>query len=442
MSADLRTSKIEFAAGGSASGGTAAWRAIPVENSANRTTVSANRSIADAGDLALTISSNLDEVEQDWKALELQGRCTAFQSFEWLASWQRHIGNPRGILPAIIRGRRRDGRVLFILQLAVETHGLVRRLTWLGSDLCDYNAPLLDREFNRSVEPSRFAALWKRIITALKADERYRFDILELVKMPETVGGDINPFMSLPVVANPSGAYVTELGQDWNAFYAVKRSSSTRKRERRQMRDLAENGEVKFVHAQTADDIARTLAILIEQKQRSFERMGVDNFFARPGYREFFFDVAANPRTRELIHVSRLEVGTEIVAASVGLTFNQAYCLILSSYDDGPLSRFGPGRAHLNALLQHAIGAKFRWFDFTIGDEPYKLDWCDGKLTLRDHLAAASGRGAVMLIAIRLARRAKRLVKQTPALWNLASRFRAAAAHWAREVSRRINRQG
>ena len=116
--------------------------------------------------------------------------------------------------------------------------------------------------------------------------------------------------------------------------------------------------------------------------------------------------------------MSRLEVGTDIIAASVGLTFNQVYSLILSSYNDGPLSRFGPGRAHLNALLQHAIRAKFRWFDFTIGDEPYKLDWCDGKLTLRDHLAAASGRGAVMLIAIRLARRVKRLVKQTPALWN------------------------
>src|SRR4029078_11570335 len=234
MSANLRTPKIEFAAGGNAPGGTAAWRDIPIESSPRKPPASASRSIADAGDLTLTIFSNLDEVEQDWKALALQGRCTAFHSFEWLASWQRHIGNPREIVPAIIRGRRRDGRVLFIFQLAVETHGPVRRLTWLGSDLCDYNAPLLDKEFNRSVEPSRFPALWKRIIAALKADGRYRFDILELVKMPDTVGGDKNPFMRLAVVANPSGAYVTELGEEWNSFYAHKRSSSTRKRERRQ----------------------------------------------------------------------------------------------------------------------------------------------------------------------------------------------------------------
>ena len=260
MSADLRTPKIEFAAGGNASGGTAAWRDIPSESSSRRTPASASRSIADAGDLTLTIFTNLDEVEQDWKALELQGRCTAFQSFEWLASWQRHIGNPRGILPeSFVDAGATGGWLVDSPTCGRNARAAVRRLTWLGSDLCDYNAPLLDREFNRSVEPSRFAALWKRIIAALKADERYRFDILELVKMPETVGGDINPFMNLPVVANPSGAYVAELGQEWNAFYAQKRSSSTRKRERRQMRDLAENGEVEsFMPKQPMTSRARS----------------------------------------------------------------------------------------------------------------------------------------------------------------------------------------
>ena len=44
-----------------------------------------------------------------------------------------------------------------------------------------------------------------------------------------------------------SGAYLANLPSDWEAFYAAKRSSATRKRERRQLRQLAEHGAVRLV---------------------------------------------------------------------------------------------------------------------------------------------------------------------------------------------------
>ena len=71
--------------------------------------------------------------------------------------------------------------------------------------------------------------------------------------MPEAVGAQRNPFLDLKVRANPSGAYVAMLGGDWDAFYAAKRSSSTRKRERRQFKHLAEHGEVRFVDVRDRD---------------------------------------------------------------------------------------------------------------------------------------------------------------------------------------------
>ena len=68
------------------------------------------------------------------------------------------------------------------------------------------------------------------------------------------------------------------------------------------------------------DGLARTMEVLIEQKACSFARMGVSNIFARPGYREFFLDLATNPRTRGLVHVSRLDVGTTWAAVNLGLS--------------------------------------------------------------------------------------------------------------------------
>ncbi|MBV9526881.1 GNAT family N-acetyltransferase, partial [Sphingomonas sp.] len=116
---------------------------------------------------------------------------------------------------------------------------------------------------------------------------------------------------------------------------------------------------------------------------------------------------------------------------NLGLTFRGCYYLILSSYDDGELSRLGPGRAHLHAVIRHAIDCGLKRFDFTIGDEPYKRDWCDTEVRVFDHLAAETWRGAAVIGTTLAFRRTKRLIKQTPALWRAFSRARALATKTA-----------
>ena len=376
--------------------------------------------------IGLELASDLSEVEQEWRAFEQHADRTVFQSFDWLAKWYRNIGARGGTIPVAVLGRERGGQLLFIFPLAIDVRGPVRRLTWLGSELCDYNAPLLAKRFASLLSDEAINALWREIVAMLRADPRFGFDLIDLQKMPELVGEQKNPFLALGSSAHPSGAYVAELAPDWEQMYAAKRSSATRKKERRQLKHLAEHGEVRFVEAQDQAR-ARTIDTLIGQKTRSFERMGVGNMFAKPGYAQFYRDIAADPSCRELIHVSRLEVGGTAAAASLGLRFRDCYYLVLSSYQDGELARFGPGRAHLHELLRHAVERGFRRFDFTVGDEPYKLDWSDIELQLWDHLAAVTMRGRIAAAAIAAFRRTKRFVKQTPALWHAFSKVRAIA---------------
>ena len=316
--------------------------------------------------ISLRVYGDLGEVEREWKAFERGADCTVFQTFDWLAKWQRHIGKRKDTIPAIVLGGNAEGHLLFILQLAIEARGPVRCLTWLGSELCDYNAPLLAEDFSTNLNSDRFVALWGDIVRLLRSDPRFAFDFVDLQKMPETIGAQRNPLLDLPVLAHPSGAYVANLDGDWEKFYAAKRSSSTRKKERRQLKHLAEFGEVRFVDVQDSQDIERTLETLISQKSRSFARMGVDDLFARQGYREFFLDVATDLNVRALAHVSRLDVGATTAATNLGLRFRDCYYLVLSSYHDGEFSRFGPGRAHLNELIRHAIERGFaRWRAFS-----------------------------------------------------------------------------
>jgi CelD/BcsL family acetyltransferase involved in cellulose biosynthesis len=180
--------------------------------------------------VSLRVHSDLNEVAEEWRAFERHADHTVFQSFDWLAAWQRHIGAPCGTIPAIVLGRDADGELLFILQLAVETSGSARRLTWLGSALCDYNAPLLARHFSDHMSAERFVLAWRDVVKLLQSRPRLRFDLIDLQKMPEAVGEQRNPFLDLQsfnfqILPHPSGAYVANLGRDWEQFYAAKRSS-------------------------------------------------------------------------------------------------------------------------------------------------------------------------------------------------------------------------
>src|SRR5947208_1242475 len=155
--------------------------------------------------------------------------------------------------------------------------------------------------------------------------------------------------------------------------------------------------------------------------------MGVPNLFAPTGHAAFYRELATSPRYRSLVHLSRLHVGSTWAALNLGITFRDCYFHILASYDDGETSHFGPGAAHLRELLRHAIERGLERFDFTIGDEPYKRDWCDTEQQLFDYSAATTVRGLPAAAMASGWSRAKRAIKKSAPMWAAVQRLRAAA---------------
>jgi len=379
-----------------------------------------------ATDLSFDIHAGFDTIESEWRRLEQVAECTAFQTFEWLATWYRHVGKRNGVTPVIVVGRFTDGQIACLMPLAVERRRLTRRLCWLGQELCDYNAPLLARDFSQRVTSDRFLALWRELQQRLQSDPALRYDWIEFEKMPQTIGVQNNPFVALDVIVNANSAHLVQLGDDWETFYRVRRSSATRRRDRAKRRRMAESGEIRFVTVTESAELQQALQTLWAQKKKIFSRKGIADIFSRPGYREFFADFASNPDSRHLAHVSRVDIGTTCAAANFAVTFGDCYYHVLSSYCDGPLSRFGPGVLHLRELLAYAIGRRLRRFDFTIGDERYKLEWSDLRLPLYDYSVAATWRGWPNSRLFNARRRIKRFIKQTPLLWRAVCGLRSA----------------
>jgi CelD/BcsL family acetyltransferase involved in cellulose biosynthesis len=369
--------------------------------------------------IALSIFSDLDAIAEVWRGFEAIADCTAFQSFAWHAAWQRHIGSKLGVLPTIVIGRVR-GRVVFILPFAIESGRFSRQLVWHASDLCDYNEPLLAPDF-AAIVPD-FEKLFAKV--AGEIAEKTPFDAVLLTKMPDNVGAQKNPFLALPTTLNPSGAYLVNLGTDWESFYTAKRSSSTRRRDRTKRKRLGDIGAVSFATPDTDAGIRTNLATLLDQKGKAFAAMGVDNFLARREVRDFFTDLATNPEARDFVHVSHFDVGDQMAATNFGLVFRNRYYHVLASYDGGPASKFGPGAAHLHELMAYAMRRGCEAFDFTIGDERYKREWSDVVIALHDHRCAVTLRGFLCSLPGLAISEAKRIIKHNEVLWPLALRVR------------------
>ena len=390
-----------------------------------------------APDLSLRLCTGLESVEYLWRGFESIADCTAFQTFDWLAAWYRNIGRRNGTIPVIVVGTFVNGDVAFILPLAVGPHRSPRRLCWLGQEVCDYNAPLLARDFSRRITPDRFVAMWQELRERLQSEPALHCDWIEFEKMPQTVGAQVNPFTFLDITPHASDAHLTRLGDDWRKFYFERRSSATRRHDRAKRKHMSEFGEVRFLSATDRSEGRRILEKLMEQKSRAFVRQGISDMFARPGFREFFLDLASNPKTRDRFHLSRIEIGSDWAATNFGIIFGDCYYHVLASYDqDIAASRYGPGALHLRELMAHAIERGLRRFDFTIGDERYKQEWCDTHVQLFDFTVAVTWRGVPARCWSMVQRRIKRWIKQSPFAWDLVVRLRLAVASLSRSRDR------
>ena len=189
----------------------------------------------------LSLHHDLASIESDWRAFEESADCTVFQTFDWLSTWFRNIGAREGVKPAVVIGRH-AGSILFLLPFALETKGFVRKITWLGSYLCNYNGPVLARDFSRRISPPQFSEAWREVQQLLR--KQMGHDLVDLEKMPELIGEQANPFVALGVTPHVNDAYLTMLSGDWESYYASKRSSSTRRNDRKKRKRMADHGEI------------------------------------------------------------------------------------------------------------------------------------------------------------------------------------------------------
>ena len=367
------------------------------------------------------IVTDFSSAERAWRQLEASGQLlTAYQRFDFLHSWQHHVGTREGTTPLIVIGYDAERRPLLLLPLALkQIHGFAVAC-FMGGKHTTFNMALWDRDF---------AAIAKRadietVIGPLR--QRGAADVLALGQQPLRWNDLTNPLASL--AHQPSANDCPVLNMEVGAAPQALISNSLRRRLKAKERKLKTLPGYRHFVATDDADIVRLLEWFFRVKPVRMAQQRLPNVFAEDGVADFIRKtcLARRPGGGRLIDIHALECNEEIIALYAGVADGDRVSMMFNSYTLSDHQRFSPGLILIRDIVDHYAARGYRALDLGVGSDDYKRLFCKHREPLFDSFVALSTRGRVAAAAMSLAARGKHLVKHNRALLWLADGLRKA----------------
>lgn len=351
--------------------------------------------------IRIEIYHTIEDARDAWLAFQEKGDLYVFQTFEWLENWHHHVGSETGVEPCLVAVYDAE-KPLYFFPFGIVRKGFVRALVWFGGEFGDYGSPIVARdrsqETNEAWSAPDFGSVWAEVLLRIPP-----VDVVWLVRIPERIDSRENPMRGLKCDPYHSGAYAARLSGTWNEFYASHAGAKTRSTDRRKSRRLSGIGAVTWTITDGSDEAAlrRITHAMIEQKEKRYREIRARNLFHDDAHRDFFSRPLEGLVRSGLAHLSELSLNGEIITTHWGMVFRNRFYYFMPSFAPGPWTRFSPGRLLLFHLLEWCLDRGITVFDFTIGDEAYKTDWCDEETRLFQYFAARTAKGRLFGVLYR-----------------------------------------
>ncbi len=368
----------------------------------------------------IDIVQDLGQAETVWRGLEAQQLFTPYQRFDFLAAWQRQVGEREGLKPFIVIARDAEHRPLMLLPLAVKVQHGTRIASFMGGKHATFNMALWDKDFAACATRADLEAL----VAAIAA--RSAADVLALAQQPLQWQDLPNPLALLP--NQPSTNDCPLLKMEPGAEAAALIRNSFRRRLKGKERKLQALPGYRY-HVATADaEIKRLLDWFFAIKPLRMAEQKLPNVFADPGVEDFIRAACMAPLSsgHRAIDIHALESDEEVIAIFAGVADGHRFSMMFNTYTMSESSKYSPGLILMRSIIDHYAQNGYRALDLGIGSDDYKKLFCKSDepifdsfipLTLRGKMAAAAMSGIVAT---------KRLVKHNQTLFHLAQKLRSA----------------
>ncbi|RYC32178.1 GNAT family N-acetyltransferase [Lichenibacterium minor] len=317
------------------------------------------------------LHESLGPIAAAWRTLETAGAATAYQRLDWVRQILAHVADAERARPLLVEVLDRDtGRPAMIVPLALVRRRAHRVVTWFDLGLCDYAAPLLAE--GQPLSPAEAVAAWAAVLAVLP-----HADLIHIRQVPARVGAHPNPIAALPG-RRPMALSASGVAIDGDAETLLQRlcRSSTLRDLGKQRRRLERAGPVRFARAGTADEVEDIFAALVEQRRARFAALGRFDLLARPEIESFYRAAALDGLSSGPVKLFGLSVDGAWIAAAYGLVHGATFhgILLTTSMEDA-WRNASPGLQIVADCLRWARAEGVTYFDFTVGDLPYKKDF-------------------------------------------------------------------
>jgi CelD/BcsL family acetyltransferase involved in cellulose biosynthesis len=363
--------------------------------------------------------SDMREAETVWRGLEQSNQLsTPYQRFDFLAAWQRQVGTREGIRPFIVIAYDKDRQPLLLLPLGVTRESGARVARFLGGKHATFNMPLWDKDFAGAATKADLDALISMIRVHAQVD------VLALTQQPRRWVDLPNPFALLP--HQPSANDCPLLTMAPGAPPASRVSNSFRRRLKGKERKLQTLPGYGYRLATTDADITRLLDWFFTIKPQRMAAQQLPNVFADPGIEDFIRDACMTKLAcgGHAIDIHALECDEEVIAIFAGVADANRFSMMFNTYTLSGNSKYSPGLILMRDIIDHYAERGTVSLDLGIGSDDYKRLFCKDDEPIFDSFVPLSIRGRIAAAALSSLIRAKRLVKQTPALMQIAQRVR------------------
>jgi CelD/BcsL family acetyltransferase involved in cellulose biosynthesis len=343
---------------------------FPATPSPREPSITAVGSDAAVGPTELKLVDSLADLQglaAEWRKLEAAAPIYIYQSHGFVSTFAEIMQRPLALLPAVVCYRE-AGQLKGIVPLSIVKKMGVPILTWLGSPrILDHGDLLLDP--TASISADRLLAkslelVKRRFTVALTYLNKVRHDAAArpLIEQKYVALRSYKvPFVSLHDAS--LDAYLGSLCQNRKNFKADTL---------RQIKRLSQLGTLRFGVIDRNDDalVARLLEQLYAQKRSKYKRLF---FFREPGYSQLFVHQINHLPNAEL---SCLWLDDKPIGVHFGYVHKDRFTFFLPSYDEA-FAKYSPGRVLIYHSIADAFARGLKYFDFGMGDEPYKLEWAN-----------------------------------------------------------------
>jgi CelD/BcsL family acetyltransferase involved in cellulose biosynthesis len=367
----------------------------------------------------VVVFENLACAEPVWRHLQREGVTTPYQHFDFLAPWQQHVGRHENTSPFIVIGYDAADQPAFLLPLGRRNAGSLQIAEFLGGTHANFNFGVWRPELARGLSEQDLRA----ILAEIRA---HGIDLVRMLRQPASWEGVPNPFALLSHQTTVDDCTRLTLNGTGQEVLASQLSSAMRGRLRTKERKLQKLSGYRYFRATAAEEVDRLLAFFFPAKSSHMAVQGLRNVFAEPGVEAFVAQAAHAGLAGDppLIEIHALEGDGEILAFFGAITDGRRLSLMFNTYTLGEHARHSPGLILLMQVVASCADRGMTSFDLGVGEAGYKAFFCKEPEPLFDSFLPLSPAGHASALLQRATFAAKRKIKTTPALWNVAQQAR------------------